>query len=172
VYVDLYGVTLAKVGLYILSLMLGLSAGAIVAGRIAGRWPIARIALAASALGLAAALVLLAQALAGTLGALSITASMMGMVFANGLLIPNSLAGAMETDERFIAAAGGLAGFLTQGTGVLCTLAVSLWYGHSALPMVCVLVAANTMGFAVMSWGLSGNKEPRGGTLGGKKPRS
>jgi len=164
IYVDLYGVTLSKVGLYILSLMLGLSAGAIVAGRIAGRWPIARIALAASVLGLVAALALLAQALAGTLGALSITASMMGMVFANGLLIPNSLAGAMETDERLIAAAGGLAGFLTQGTGVLCTLAVSLWYGHSALPMVWVLIAANILGVAIMSWGLSG------GQRAGKKP--
>ena len=58
----------------------------------------------------------------------------------------------------------GLAGFLTQGTGVLCTLAVSLWYGHSALPMVWVLIAANILGVTIMSWGLSG------GQRAGKKP--
>ncbi len=160
IYGDLLQIRADHVGLYYLLLMLGLSAGSFIAGRLAGRISNRSGAICGALCGVASAFLLLAVDLTHEVNVLTVTLPMMLLVFGNGMVMPNVLTGAMSVDLRFVAAASGLFGFLMQGTGALCTVAISAWYDGSVRPTALLLILVTLAGHAILHYG---TRAARGG---------
>jgi DHA1 family bicyclomycin/chloramphenicol resistance-like MFS transporter len=134
------------VGYYYVLLAGGISAGSIVANRMASRVSILGMARIGSGVSVLAALALLAATLSGTLQVWNMIGSMTVYAIATGIASPNAATGAMSTDPQRIGAAAGLYGSLHMGFGAFCTAVTGVWHDGTALPVAVLLTVSSITG--------------------------
>jgi len=117
---------LGEVGLYLGLLVVGVSAGNILASRLVGRITIERLLVAGNLTSLAAAVAMLAALLAWHPGAIAIEALMIFYCVGAGLCSPAASTLSISVDPRLIGSAAGLYGFTQMTIGALCTALAGL----------------------------------------------
>jgi DHA1 family bicyclomycin/chloramphenicol resistance-like MFS transporter len=97
------------------------------------------------ALALAGTALQLAILAAGILTPLALFVPMTLVVFASGLFLPNTNAGALSVHPGLAGSAAGLTGFLQMGLGALVTVAIADWMADTETPMVLAMAAASLL---------------------------
>jgi len=143
---NLLGRSPQEVGLYYVLLVGSVTAGSLVAARLAGRVPLRSAARLASALQVVAMACMLAADRIGHLSVFALLAPMTVYGFGCGIASPFATTGAVSVDPSRIGAAAGLYGFIQMLFGAVCTGAVGLWHADSALPVATVLLTACILG--------------------------
>jgi MFS transporter, DHA1 family, multidrug resistance protein len=136
----LYGVAFATVNL-------GQLAGALVSARLVPRVGIDRTIGVGLVFYLAGGLTLLAAAAAGARHPAAVVAPMALFQFGNGMVMPNTVAGAIAPFPHMAGAASALAGFLQMVAGSLSGIVLGRLHDGSARPMA-ALVAGAALGAA------------------------
>ena len=136
---------LHEVGIYLGLLIVGVSIGNIIAGRLIGRVAtIERLLVAGNLVSVAAAAVVLAAFLAFRPGVLVIEALMIVYCVGAGMCSPAVSTLSISVDPRLIGSAAGLYGFLQMTIGAACTTLAGL--GHDPAVAACaVLVGASLL---------------------------
>ncbi|NBB83076.1 MAG: Bcr/CflA family efflux MFS transporter [Alphaproteobacteria bacterium] len=160
VVIDLMGLTPADYGMLFAIGAGGYMAGNLVSGRLSGRIGVDRMILAGTIVATAATLAMTAFGLAGQLSALSLFATLTIMAAANGLTMPNGLAGAIGSRPDLAGTASGLAGFLQMTLGCLASIAVGAMLGATALPLVLMLLATSVAALVIHAVSLGRRSDP------------
>ena len=136
---------LHEVGIYLGLLIVGVSIGNIIAGRLIGRvTTIERLLVAGNLVSVAAAAVVLAAFLAFRPGVFAIEALMIVYCVGAGMCSPAVSTLSISVDPRLIGSAAGLYGFLQMTIGAACTTLAGL--GHDPAVAACaVLVGASLL---------------------------
>jgi DHA1 family bicyclomycin/chloramphenicol resistance-like MFS transporter len=136
---------LHEVGLYLGLLIVGVSIGNILAGRLIGRFTtIERLLVAGNLVSLAAALAVLAAFVWLRPGVVAIEALMIVYCVGAGMCSPAVSTLSISVDPRLIGSAAGLYGFLQMTIGAACTTLAGL--GHDPAIAACaVLVGASLL---------------------------
>ncbi len=141
IFVEELGRPAYEAGPYLALLVLGVWAGSLIASRLVGRVPMARLLVGANALSVAAAAVFLAAVLLGQLSIVLTVGSMFLFTVGVGTAAPAALTQAISVNPQVIGSASGLYGFAQMTVGALCTTLAGLG-GHPALSAGLVLVLA------------------------------
>jgi DHA1 family bicyclomycin/chloramphenicol resistance-like MFS transporter len=133
-------------GLCFAGVVIGYIIGTIVAGRLSRRLGIDRLVAIGAGIGVAGGVLLLALALAGPTrsglaGALLIVGPMLVFMVGVGLVLPNSIAGAIGPFPRAAGAASALLGFTQMTAAAVIGIAVAALYDGSSVPMTATIAA-------------------------------
>jgi DHA1 family bicyclomycin/chloramphenicol resistance-like MFS transporter len=131
-------------GLCFAGVVIGYIIGTVVAGRLSRRLSIDRLIAVGAAIGVAGGALLLALALVGPTrgaltGALLIVAPMLVFMIGVGLVLPNSIAGAIGPFPRAAGAASALLGFTQMTAAAAIGIAVAALYDGSSVPMTATI---------------------------------
>ena len=133
-----------EVGLYLMLLIVGVSIGNIVAGRLIGPWPIERLLMGGNALSLVAAAVVLAAFVGFRPNDFAIVAIMVVYCVGAGICSPAVSTLSISVDPRLTGSAAGLYGFLQMTVGAACTTLGG--FGHvPAIAAGVVLLGASVL---------------------------
>lgn len=138
-----------EVGLYLAVMVLGLSAGSLVASRLVRRSGIDRVMIGASLAGLLGACLFLGVVLSGHMSVALIMPPLVLFTFGSGMASPMALTRAISVNPAVIGSAAGLYGCAQMGWGALCSALVAIG-GDPAVGAGLVLVggcAIGQMGF-------------------------
>ncbi len=143
-------------GLCFAGVVIGYIIGTIVAGRLSRRLGIDRLIAVGAGIGVAGGALLLALALAGSTrsglaGALLIVGPMLVFMIGVGLVLPNSIAGAIGPFPRAAGAASALLGFTQMTAAAAIGIAVAALYDGSSIPMTAT-IAAVALGVPLAFW--------------------
>jgi DHA1 family bicyclomycin/chloramphenicol resistance-like MFS transporter len=143
-------------GLCFAGVVIGYIIGTVVAGRLSRRLGIDRLIAVGAGIGVAGGTLLLALALAsaahsGIAGALLIVGPMLVFMIGVGLVLPNSIAGAIGPFPRAAGAASALLGFTQMTAAAAIGIAVAALYDGSAIPMTAT-IAAVAVGVLLAFW--------------------
>lgn len=156
VVVTLMGRTSAEYGLWFVVTSLGYMAGNFTASRLSQRFGVDSMIMAGIVFELiGASLTALLVATIPETGPAIIFLPQLLISYGNGLLLPNSIAGAISLRPQAAGAASGMTGFVQMAVGAASTQAVSivLTGASDAMPMAWMLVAA-VIATAAAFWGL------------------
>lgn len=156
VVVTLMGRTSAEYGLWFVVTSLGYMAGNFTASRLSQRFGVDSMIMAGIVFELiGASLTALLVATIPEAGPAIIFLPQLLISYGNGLLLPNSIAGAISLRPQAAGAASGMTGFVQMAVGAASTQAVSivLTGASDAMPMAWMLVAA-VIATAAAFWGL------------------
>jgi DHA1 family bicyclomycin/chloramphenicol resistance-like MFS transporter len=133
-------------GLCFAGVVIGYIIGTIVAGRLSRRLGIDRLIAVGAGIGVAGGALLLALSLAGSTrsgfaGALLIVGPMLVFMIGVGLVLPNSIAGAIGPFPRAAGAASALLGFTQMTAAAAIGIAVAALYDGSSVPMTATIAA-------------------------------
>jgi DHA1 family bicyclomycin/chloramphenicol resistance-like MFS transporter len=143
-----------EVGYYLMMPVVGMSIGNLLASRLAGRVPQARIMRQASALSLASAVLLLLAMLYMTqLPAWGIGVLISFFAMGSGLCNPAVSAKALSVDPKLTGSAAGIFGFTQMTIGALCS-ALASWGSDHGVSAALVLVGASIVAQAAFIWGV------------------
>lgn len=146
VLVDMIGLSPDTYGYCFAAIVVGYIIGAILAGKLARKVATRRLIAAGGAISAAGGLLLIALALAGFADVASIVLPAAIYMIGTGLVLPNSLAGAIGPYPRAAGAASALVGFSQMTIAALIGAAI----GHAAdgtqMPMVIALAACALVG--------------------------
>jgi DHA1 family bicyclomycin/chloramphenicol resistance-like MFS transporter len=95
-------------------------------------------------------------AVTGVGGLWGLAAGLVLFISMNGLILANSITGALTATTAGAGTASALAGFAQYGGGVLGSAAVSAFANGTPLPMGCVIAVAGLGCCASLLWGRSG----------------
>ncbi|WP_298232541.1 multidrug effflux MFS transporter [uncultured Azohydromonas sp.] len=145
---------LHEVGYYLLAPVVGMSIGNLLASRLAGRVPQARLVRHASALSLACAtLLLLAMLWMAQPPAWGVAVLMGFYAMGAGLCSPAVSTRAISVDPRLTGSAAGLYGFTQMAVGALCSALAGLG-SDPGVSAALVLVGAGVVAQAAFRWGM------------------
>jgi DHA1 family bicyclomycin/chloramphenicol resistance-like MFS transporter len=82
---------------------------------------------------------------ADTLTPLGLFLPMTLIVFASGLFLPNTNAGALSVHPQVAGSAAGLTGFLQMSLGAATTVALASWMTTSEAPLVAVTAGSSVL---------------------------
>jgi DHA1 family bicyclomycin/chloramphenicol resistance-like MFS transporter len=145
VLVQILGLPPIAYGKYVLIVLAGYIAGSFFAGWLSVRLGGGRMIAIGQALALAGTALQLAILAAGILTPLALFVPMTLVVFASGLFLPNTNAGALSVHPGLAGSAAGLTGFLQMGLGALVTVAIADWMADTETPMVLAMAAASLL---------------------------
>jgi len=133
-------------GLCFAGVVIGYIIGTIVAGRLSRRLGIDRLIAVGAGIGVAGGALLLALALADTprsslAGAFLIVGPMLVFMIGVGLVLPNSIAGAIGQFPRAAGAGSALLGFTRMTVAAAIGIAVAALYDGSSVPMTATIAA-------------------------------
>ncbi len=133
-------------GLCFAGVVIGYIIGTVVAGRLSRRLGIDRLIAVGAGIGVGGGALLLALALAdtprsGLAGALLIVGPMLVFMIGVGLVLPNSIAGAIGPFPRAAGAASALLGFVQMTVAAAIGIAVAALYDSSSVPMTATIAA-------------------------------
>jgi len=138
------GLSPIEYGVWFVLLALGYSAGNFASARLVGRLVIALFILAGAVLTLAASASSAALFAAGLVTPAALFVPMLVVGFANGLTIPNAIAGAVSVDPEIAGAASGLSGAIQLALGAaLAALAGALLGGGTATPLFAIMIVSS-----------------------------
>jgi DHA1 family bicyclomycin/chloramphenicol resistance-like MFS transporter len=143
-------------GLCFAGVVVGYIIGTVVAGRLSRRLGIDRLVAVGAGIGVAGGMLLLTLALAATAqsaigGALLIVGPMLIFMIGVGLVLPNSIAGAIGPFPRAAGAASALLGFTQMTVAAVIGIAVAALYNGSSVPMAAT-VATVAVGMLLAFW--------------------
>jgi DHA1 family bicyclomycin/chloramphenicol resistance-like MFS transporter len=138
-------------GFYYLFMIGGMSIGAFLASRIAGRLPLRRTIALGSSIALIGGALLLGADLLHLLSVATILVPICIFSVGCGLASPSTLSGAMSSVPNAIGAAASLYGFWQFTWGALCTMIVGVWHADSALPSAVILFGSTAIGLLAMA---------------------
>jgi DHA1 family bicyclomycin/chloramphenicol resistance-like MFS transporter len=161
VFIEVYGVTPGRFGLYFAMGALGIMAGALVNSRLLRRRPPERVLRLGLFLVVLAAAAIPALVWTGRGGPLSFAVAMTVYVFAQGLIMPNAIAAAMEPLRDMAGMGASFLGAMQMLAGSAAGYGVNALYDGTALPMA-AWVAAMASG-ALLSYRLVLPKISRAG---------
>jgi DHA1 family bicyclomycin/chloramphenicol resistance-like MFS transporter len=126
--------------------VIGYIIGTVVAGRLSRRLGIDRLIAVGAGIGVVGGALLLAFALAtaahgAVSGALRIVGPMLVFMIGVGLVLPNSIAGAVGPFPRAAGAASALLGFTQMTAAAAIGIAVAALYDGSSVPMTATIAA-------------------------------
>lgn len=151
-------------GLCFAAVNLGQVSGALLSARLTVRLGIDRMIAAGLALYVAGGLVMAGLSLAGVRHVAVIVGGMALYQLGNGMVMPNTMAGAIAPFPRAAGAASALAGFLQMLAGASAGLAVGRLHDGTARPMALVIAgAAVTAALAFLLLPRAGSSRPGGG---------
>ena len=147
-------------GLWFAALPLGYATGSYLAGRFSERFGVDRMIMAGSALALLAVLLLLILDVIGFTGAAALFLPMAVAGIANGIALPNAVAGAISVRPDIAGAAAGLSGAAQLGTGAILSIlgSLALAGGSSATPMLLIMTSAAVLAVMAAFWILRLNR--------------
>jgi DHA1 family bicyclomycin/chloramphenicol resistance-like MFS transporter len=145
VLVSILGLPPIAYGQYVLIVLAGYIAGSFFAGRLSMRLGGARMIAIGQALALAGAAAQVAVHAAGILTPLALFLPMTLVVFASGLFLPNTNAGALSVHPQIAGSAAGLTGFLQMGLGAVTTVAIAGAMDMSDAPLVATIAATSLL---------------------------
>jgi DHA1 family bicyclomycin/chloramphenicol resistance-like MFS transporter len=133
-------------GLCFAGVVIGYIIGTVVAGRLSRRLGIDRLIAVGAGIGVVGGALLLAFALAtaahgAVSGALRIVGPMLVFMIGVGLVLPNSIAGAVGPFPRAAGAASALLGFTQMTAAAAIGIAVAALYDGSSVPMTATIAA-------------------------------
>jgi DHA1 family bicyclomycin/chloramphenicol resistance-like MFS transporter len=134
-----------EVGLYLAVMVLGLSAGSLVASRLVRRSGIDRVMLGSSLAGLLGACLFLGVVLSGHMSVALIMPPLILFTFGSGMASPMALTRAISVNPTVIGSAAGLYGCAQMGWGALCSALVAIG-GDPAVGAGLVLVGGCAIG--------------------------
>ncbi|MGH6961696.1 MAG: multidrug effflux MFS transporter [Dongiaceae bacterium] len=131
-------------GLCFAGVVIGYIIGTILAGRLSRRLGLDRLIAIGAVIGVAGGILLFVLALAGSMrsglaGALLIVGPMLVFMIGVGLVLPNSIAGAIGPFPRSAGAASALLGFTQMTAAAAIGIAVAALYDGSSVPMTATI---------------------------------
>ncbi len=140
-----------RVGLYYLTLMLGVAGGSFAANRMAGRLKVQAALRFANAIGICGAGLLATADAAGLLSVPTVVIPVCLFMVGAGMASPFALAGSVSVNPQAIGAASGLYGFTQMGYGMICTIVVETWHPGAVYPVATVLLGSALLGQAAVA---------------------
>ncbi|MCB8821051.1 multidrug effflux MFS transporter [Microvirga rosea] len=134
-----------EVGLYLGVLVVGVSAGSALAGRLIGRIAIERLMIGANMVSVAGAVIFLITVLTGRMTVPTTIGLMILFTLGAGMASPAALTKAISVNPKVIGSAAGLYGFTQMVVGAVCTSLSGLG-GNPAMAAGGVLAAAGLVG--------------------------
>ncbi len=145
VIIEYFGVSEQHFGLLFMLVVAGYISGTLTGGRLSRRFDFHRLVLIGSVVLLLAGAVMLAIALNQPRQVMSIVAPMMLFMFGVGLVMPQSMAGALANYPHMAGSASGLLGFIQMSFAGL--VGVYVGHGYDGTPVAMALAIA-VAGFA------------------------
>lgn len=147
VFIDVIGLSPDAYGFCFSAIVIGYIIGTLLAGRLSRRFDLDRliaagIRIAAFAAFLMAGLAIGGVATTGLSGALAILIPMLIHMIGIGLILPNSIAGAIGPFPRAAGAASALLGFTQMSSAAITGIAVARLHDDTAVPMTAAIAAA------------------------------
>lgn len=149
VLIDVYGVPSNRYGFYFGATALGLMVGAFASNRLGqhrGHGEVLRLGLWIM---LGSALLLLLPSSTRWGGAIGLMVPIVVYILAQGLILPNALAAAMEPLPHMAGNTASLLGAMQMVLGSIAGFVVNLLYDGTALPMGAILAAMAVIAFAI-----------------------
>ena len=146
VLIDLYGLSPQRFGASFGFVVTGYITGTLMSGRFALKLGVRRMLLAGAWLGAASGTLMALLALLGPGSAWAILLPMFLYMAAAGLVMPNSISGALAPYAGMVGAASALMGFIQMGLAAVVGIVVGHAYDGTALPM--------TASIALCGWGV------------------
>ncbi|AUL15033.1 multidrug effflux MFS transporter [Bordetella bronchiseptica] len=147
IFIELYGIAPQYYGLLFGANAAALIVGSQISARLLRKSAPATLQQRAQVALAVASLSALALALLGLMSLPLLMACLMGYMFSQGFVNPNSAALALAEQGRRLGAASALLGTLQLSCGALAGLIISIWPAESVLPLAAVLA-----GSACLSW--------------------
>ncbi len=144
VMAEILGLPPIAYGKYVLIVLAGYIAGNFLAGRLSVRLGGKRMIVFGQGLALVGAALQLGILAAGILNPLALFLPMAVIVFASGLFLPNTNAGALSVHPELAGSAAGLTGFLQMSLGAILTVAIARGMTTSEAPLI-VATSATTL---------------------------
>ena len=136
VMTEILGLPPIAYGKYVLIVLAGYIVGNFLAGRLSVRLGGARMIAIGQGLALAGAALQIATLAAGILTPLALFVPMTVIVFASGLFLPNTNAGALSVHPALAGSAAGLTGFMQMSLGAILTVAIAGGMTTSEAPLI------------------------------------
>ena len=132
-------------GKYILIVLAGYIAGNFLAGRFSVRWGGARMIAVGQGIAMIGVVLQLVLLVTVTLTPLILFVPMALIVFASGLFLPNTIAGALSTHPELAGSASGLSGFLQMGFSALATIVLGAALAESETPLIMLTAGTSVL---------------------------
>src|SRR5215469_1020897 len=159
VFIEVYGVSPGRFGLYFAMSALAVMAGATANGRLVRHLPPVRVLRIGLVVLAASGLAAVGVVALGWSGPFFFMLAIMGYVFAQGISMPNAIATAMEPLPQMAGMGASLLGAVQMAGGAAAGYAVNALYDQTALPMAAIIA---TMGIgALLSYLLTLSRIPR-----------
>ncbi|MGJ7914960.1 multidrug effflux MFS transporter [Massilia sp. LXY-6] len=136
---------LHEVGFYLALLIVGMSLGNALTGRLAGRLPASRLLLGSNILSLVSAVAFLLTVMVGGLTLVGTMGLLFAYTVGAGMSSPAALSKAVGVNRQLVGSASGLYGSTQMAIGALCTSLAAVGR-NPALAVACVLVGAAGVG--------------------------
>lgn len=133
-----------ETGIYLALLIGGVWLGSMMASRMIGKVPMAKLLILSNLASIAAALVFLAAVLSGHLSVWLTVSSMVVLTIGVGIASPTALTRAVSINPAVVGSASGLYGFTQMAVGAICT-ALAGFGRDPALSAAIVLVGAGVL---------------------------
>lgn len=146
--VSVMGLEKTTYGLLFMSLSLGYMVGNFLSGRLSQRIGLRRMIAVGNGIALAGAALLVVFGAWGLMNPLVLFLPCVITSVANGLVLPNAMAGAVSVDVKAAGAASGLSGFCQMGLGAIATYVGGKLVGESLLPLGLMMAATAVAGWA------------------------
>ena len=153
IYAEQLGRPAGELGIYYFLIVLGTTAGNLVANRLVRRVGIPRLLVGAGVVGAAGALALLMVVLSGRATALTVTLPVVLFTIAAGTASPLALTKAVSVNSQAIASAAGLFGFGQMAWGALVTAGAG-YAGSPLMSSAVILAGAGVVAVGAFAVGL------------------
>lgn len=140
VFIDVIGLPPNAFGFCFAAIVIGYMIGTTLAGRLSHRFHLDRLIAVGTAIALLNGALLFGLAVtgfatSGLAGVMAIVLPMLGYMIGIGLVLPNSIAGAIGPFPRAAGAASGLLGFTQMALAAIAGIAVARFHDGSSVPM-------------------------------------
>ena len=139
VFIEVYGVTPGRFGLYFAMSALAVMAGATANGRLERHLPPVRVLRIGLVVLAASGLAAVSVVALGWSGPFFFMLAVMGYVFAQGISMPNAIATAMEPLPQMAGMGASLLGAVQMAGGAAAGYAVNALYDRTAFPMAAII---------------------------------
>mgnify|MGYP001090142842 CR=1 FL=1 len=140
-------------GFWFTMIALGYMFGNFLSGRLSRRLGIDRMIRLGNLASVAITLALLVLVLFGVVHPLALFLPAIAMEIANGLIMPNAIAGSVSVNPAAAGAASGLTGALQLGISGVSSYFAAVWSTESALPMAAIIVFWGLFSLTAAEWG-------------------
>jgi MFS transporter, DHA1 family, multidrug resistance protein len=149
--VDVLGMSKLSYGIWFIILSVGYMAGNFMAGRYSAKWGGAKLIHIGNIVGATGAFVFVVLALLFPLSPEALFLPLALVSIGNGMVLPNTIAGAVSVNPLAAGAASGVMGFLQMGIGAVVSHAGGAFTGKTAVPVGILMAAQAALAWAALA---------------------